>query len=117
MLVRTYLPAKKVEIAVEKALKTLKIKDEVCSYPHINNREKGFELKTWEGVESTSVFIYENRNSDDIGVTTSKTLHNWAGVTEEEWKKTKYFREGDIEKATHHVIAQLFINQEAKCTY
>ena len=108
MLKRSYLPAQKVEKAVSKLLKDFP--DDVYSYPHINGREKGFQLVMLtpiiDNTTRLSIYIYEHKSSDNLCMTVSYGSNNWDTVTEEEYSKTKHFSYNQVTEIAKAIVKQ-----------
>jgi len=79
-------------------------------YPHINGRERGFNIRTCGGrlpASGISCFVYEHRNTDSICVTISDVVE-WTHITETDYKNTKHFGH-DVQKAVEYILQHVFV--------
>ena len=86
---------------------------EVCIHPHINGRERGFNIRILgrkSFTDAQSIFVYEHRNSDQIAITTSYGIE-WQYITEDDYKHTEFF-EQDVSKAVDFIFKFLIENFE-----
>lgn len=112
-LEKTYRVAAIVELHVEDLLASMtdyvEIDETIIVTPFVNGREKGFEFSIGICDGRRSIFVAENRNSDEIGI----VMHEggWNGyddVTEEDYKGKEFFKYCDHYKAAERVCKLLF---------
>lgn len=100
----------------EKVLKILKKRigskeDGLCYQPFQNGREHGFSILNFNANAKKQVSFSENRNSDEIVVyygTAYETFDiNNLPMTDEDWKRKKYFEPEEYEEAAEFILEKL----------
>ena len=119
VLVRQYLPAQAVEVAVEDILRNYSDDEklEVFSEPWHNGRENGFCF--WVVVSGprggqAAAFVAECRNSDQLTVTYANTSE-WDMITEKQYKDREFFPRGWYNQVAATVVAFLGVAEKRGC--
>jgi len=107
MIKRTYIEAKKVELALSKITKGVK---ELYSYPWREGRNIGFNfsyLPDNPKKKYKCAYVTEHKSSDDLVVIIAE-FHSLGGViSDKEWDNAKYFKEGSYEQAARYIKKML----------
>jgi hypothetical protein len=101
-LIRTYLPAKMVEIQIENAIADSE--DDVYSTPISNFRQRGFVFS--DHLDTRHIFVFEAPRSEALQMVCSEKSRIDL-VTEEEWEMSAYFPHNAWAAVAYDVIRLL----------